>query len=117
MASGEHDGEPGRTPGRGSSLVLAAPAALAQAGDQDCSDFTFPDAQAHLRANPNDPDGLDSDSGGIACESLPAPFDRTPVVATSGGAAGAAGGTLARTGTPTTPVLSLARLLLGGGPP
>lgn len=69
----------------------------------------------HLRAGPNDPDGLDSDSDGIACERLPAPFDRTPVLAASGGAAGGAGGTLARTGTHTTPVLSLAGVLLGGG--
>ena len=81
------------------ALILAAPAALAQAGDQDCSDFSSQaDAQAHLRADPSDPDGLDSDSDGVACESLPAPFDRTPVAAARGGAAGAAGGSLAGRG-------------------
>jgi hypothetical protein len=102
-----------------SALVLAAPAALAQAGDQDCSDFdSQAAAQAHLRADPSDPDGLDgSDNDGIACESLPAPFDRTPVVAASaaGGAAGAAGGALARTGMQTSPTLGLGSLLLAGG--
>jgi hypothetical protein len=97
-----------------SALILAAPAAFAQAGDQDCSDFASQAAaQAHLRADPSDPDGLDSDSDGIACESLGAPFDRTPVVAAS--EAGAAGGTLARTGTHTKPTLGLGSLLLTGG--
>ena len=101
-----------------SALVLAAPAALAQAGDQDCSDFdSQAAAQAHLRADPSDPDGLDSDGDGIACETLPAPYDRTPVGTGSaaGGAAGATGGTLARTGTHTSPTLGLGSLLLAGG--
>ena len=100
------------------ALVLAAPAALAQAGDQDCYDFdSQAAAQAHLRADPSDPDGLDSDSDGIACESLGAPFDRTPVVAASGGvgSTAGAGGTLARTGTHTTPTLGVGSLLLAGG--
>jgi hypothetical protein len=71
------------------ALILAAPAALAQAGDQDCSDFSSQaGVQAHLRADPSDPDGLDSNNNGIACESLPAPFDRTPVEAAGGGPAG-----------------------------
>jgi hypothetical protein len=95
----------------------AAPAALAQAGDQDCSDFpSQAAAQAHLRADPTDPDGLDSDSDGIACESLGAPFDRTPVLAASGaGSTAGAGGTLARTGSHTTPTLSIGSLLLAAG--
>jgi hypothetical protein len=105
-------------------LVLAAPAALAQANDQNCSDFPSQRAaQAHLRADPSDPDRLDDDNDGIACESLGGPFDRTPVVAADGsassgltpGAAGAAGGTLARTGTHTSPTLGLGSLLLAGG--
>jgi hypothetical protein len=61
--------------------------------DQNCSDFeSQAAAQAHLRADPSDPDGLDAHPGpadgndraggdGIACESNPAPFDREPVLA------------------------------------
>jgi LPXTG-motif cell wall-anchored protein len=106
------------------ALVVAAPAALAQAGDQDCSDFASQKAaQAHLRADPSDPDGLDgNDNDGIACESLPAPFDRTPVVAADGSAssgltpsAGGTGGTLAQTGPRSTPTLGIGGLLLAAG--
>jgi hypothetical protein len=72
--------------------ALASPA-WAQANDQNCSDFASQaTAQAHLRADPSDPDGLDAHPGpadgndqaggdGIACESNPAPFDREPVFA------------------------------------
>jgi len=72
--------------------ALATPA-WAQANDQNCSDFpSQAAAQAHLRADPSDPDGLDAHAGpadgndqaggdGIACESNPAPFDREPVFA------------------------------------
>jgi hypothetical protein len=74
--------------------VTAAPAAFAQ-DDQNCADFASQaEAQAHLRADPQDPDGLDARPGpadgndqaggdGIACESLPGPFDREPVFAGS----------------------------------
>ncbi|MEF3331425.1 excalibur calcium-binding domain-containing protein [Oceanobacillus sp. M60] len=42
------------------------------ADDLNCSDFdTQPEAQAHLDADPSDPDGLDRDKDGIACENLP----------------------------------------------
>jgi LPXTG-motif cell wall-anchored protein len=105
------------------ALVVAAPAALAQAGDQDCSDFASQAAaQAHLRADPSDPDGLDGDSDGIACESLGAPFDRTPVVAADGSAgsgltpgAGGTGGTLGQTGPRSMPTLGIGGLLLAAG--
>src|SRR6266508_5543570 len=72
--------------------LLAGPA-MAQADDQNCSDFASQaEAQQHLRADPSDPDGLDAKPGpadsndqaggdGIACESNPAPFDREPVFA------------------------------------
>jgi LPXTG-motif cell wall-anchored protein len=98
------------------ALVVAAPAALAQAGDQDCSDFdSQAEAQGHLRADPSDPDGLDgSDNDGIACESLPAPYDRTPVVAASAAGGGTAG-TLARTGPRSTPTLGIGGALLAAG--
>jgi LPXTG-motif cell wall-anchored protein len=101
------------------ALVVAAPAALAQAGDQDCSDFASQAAaQAHLRADPSDPDGLDgSDNDGIACESNPAPFDRTPVVAASaaGGTGSAGVDTLAQTGPRSTPTLGIGGVLLAAG--
>ncbi len=53
--------------------------------DLDCIDFpNQAAAQAHLRANPSDPDRLDgSDNDGLACESRPCPCDRTPVRAGS----------------------------------
>ena len=48
--------------------------------DLNCSDFsTQAEAQAHLRDHPTDPDGLDADGDGIACESLPCPCDLTAV--------------------------------------
>ena len=38
-------------------------------GDLDCADFaTQPEAQATLDADPTDPNGLDADDDGIACE-------------------------------------------------
>jgi hypothetical protein len=73
-------------------VICFASPAWAQANDQNCSDFpTQADAQAHLRADPSDPDGLDANPGvadgndqaggdGIACESNPGPFDRQPVL-------------------------------------
>lgn len=50
------------------------------AADVDCGDFpNQAAAQAHLRANPSDPDRLDQDRDGIACETRPCPCDRVPV--------------------------------------
>jgi hypothetical protein len=41
-------------------------------GDLDCADFaTQEEAQAVLRRDPSDPNGLDADNDGIACEDLP----------------------------------------------
>jgi LPXTG-motif cell wall-anchored protein len=101
------------------ALVMAAPAALAQAGDQDCSDFASQAAaQAHLRADPSDLDGLDgSDNDGIACESRPALYDRTRVVAASaaGGAGSAGVDTLAQTGSTSRPTLGIGAGLLAAG--
>ena len=66
------------------ALWLIAPAALAQADDQNCADFTSQaSAQAHLRADPTDPDRLDGDNDGLACEVYPYPAgsarDENPV--------------------------------------
>ena len=51
------------------SLTFAGPA---EADSHNCSDYaTQQEAQAALEANPSDPDGLDRDDDGIACEGLP----------------------------------------------
>jgi len=95
------------------AVILAAPAALAQA-DTDCSDYSSQAAaQAALRADPSDPNGLDGDGDGIACESNPAPFDRTPVTAAAGGTSQS--GTLALTGSRTPLLVTLAGLLMAAG--
>src|SRR4051812_46520285 len=58
-------------------VLSAAPKALA---DMNCPDFpSQAAAQQHLRSDPSDPDGLDRDRDGIACESNPAPYDKQPV--------------------------------------
>ena len=85
-------------------IFLSAPAALAQAGDQDCADFSSQAAaQAHLRADPSDPDRLDADDDGVACEDFVYPV----------GAAGA--GALPRTGTGTTASLAIGGVLVAAG--
>ncbi|MFG1644342.1 excalibur calcium-binding domain-containing protein [Amycolatopsis sp. NPDC049252] len=51
------------------SAQLATPLTLA---DKDCGDFQYQEeAQAVLDATPGDPNNLDSDKDGIACEDLP----------------------------------------------
>jgi len=60
------------------AIILAAVATLplagvatAQPADRDCADFaTQPEAQAALVAQPGDPDNLDADNDGVACEIL-----------------------------------------------
>ena len=56
---------------------------LGQGDAFNCADFVSQaDAQAVLRADPTDPNQLDTDRprpDGIACESNRAPFDRVPV--------------------------------------
>lgn len=52
-------------------LAFSAQSGVAGA-DLNCIDFTYQeDAQAHLAANPADPDNLDGDNDGIACEERP----------------------------------------------
>ena len=60
------------------ATLLAAVTALlvlpgiAHAKDLNCRDFTYQeDAQAYLDAHPGDPDNLDSNGDGVACETLP----------------------------------------------
>ena len=53
---------------------------IGQGDRYNCSDFASQaDAQAVLRADPRDPNRLDTDRDGIACESNRAPFDQNPV--------------------------------------
>ena len=55
-------------------LALYAVPVAAQ-DDQNCDDFgSQAEAQLHFRADPSDPDGLDGDNDGIACEDNPAPY-------------------------------------------
>ena len=45
--------------------------------DQNCVDFpSQAAAEQHLRSDPTDPDNLDTNRNGIACEGSPGPFDR-----------------------------------------
>jgi len=53
------------------ALVVFAPVAVAQQ-DLNCDDFTYQEeAQAVLNQDPSDPNRLDRDNDGIACEHLP----------------------------------------------
>src|SRR5215211_1300829 len=63
------------------ALISLRPSSSAPAfADLNCSDFpNQAAAQANLRANPSDPNGLDRDRDGIACESNRCPCDRVPV--------------------------------------
>ncbi len=61
-------------------LLVGQTSHVSAIDDQNCSDFsTQAAAQAHLRADPSDPDHLDTDHDGIACESNSCPCDLTPV--------------------------------------
>jgi micrococcal nuclease len=52
--------------------------------DLDCADFaTEPEAQAVLDGGPSDPNGLDSDSDGLACEELPGASASSPSASAS----------------------------------
>jgi hypothetical protein len=78
-------------------LALWATPAFAQ-DDQNCADFpSQAAAQAHLRQDPSDPDRLDADNDGVACENYPnypegSARDETPVGAATGGGGNTAGG-------------------------
>ena len=94
------------------ALWLIAPAASAQADDQNCADFASQaDAQAHLDADTTDPDNLDGDNDGQACEAYPysSPVPTSPPVTTGGGQA------LPFTGSHTAPTLTLGAGLLAAG--
>lgn len=83
------------------AVVLAAAmcfplAGVALAQDLDCADFqTQVQAQAVYDQNPSDPNGLDRDKDGVACEALPggAPGSGEGPSPPSGGVETGAGGT------------------------
>ena len=66
------------------AAVLAAAmcfplAGVAAAQDKDCADFqTQAEAQAVYNQNPSDPNELDGDKDGIACEALPGGLPAAP---------------------------------------
>ena len=102
-------------------LALWATPAFAQ-DDQNCDDFqSQAAAQAHLRQDPSDPDQLDRDNDGLACEDHPdypegSPRDETPVGQGTGGGddTGGGNGDLPFTGPNDTMLPASAALLLGG---
>src|SRR5919107_2872252 len=66
------------------AVLMLAPAASAQ-DLLNCDDFdSQAEAQDELRTNPDDPDNLDDDDDGNACETFPFPRDEDPVPRTSG---------------------------------
>jgi hypothetical protein len=110
-------------------LALWATPAFAQ-DDQNCDDFeSQAAAQAHLRQDPSDPDQLDRDNDGIACEDHPdypegSARDETPVGQDTGGEDTAGGedtgggngnGELPFTGPNDTMLPAGAALLVAGG--
>ena len=70
-------------------MWVAAPVALAQTDDLDCADFaTQEEAQANLDADPSDPNGLDADGDGVACEALTSTEMEDGTMMGDGGAGG-----------------------------
>ena len=99
-------------------LLLFGMGVSASAQDLDCGNFaTQEEAQAVLDADPSDPNGLDADNDGVACEDLPSGGGGT----TGGGATdggpvtsipNTGSGVLAASGGTTSSVFGAAALLL-----
>ena len=68
-------------------LVILAACFAHKAAAQDvfnCSDFTYQeDAQAEFNRDPSDPNNLDDDNDGIACENLPSRGNGTTTITAS----------------------------------
>lgn len=65
------------------AMLVFSPAAFAQ-DDLNCDDFgSQAEAQQNLRNNPSDPNGIDAENDGVACETFDypdgTPRDETPV--------------------------------------
>ncbi len=69
------------------ALVLTTSVASAQGAEElDCVDFaTQAEAQAAYDQDPNDPNSLDGDEDGVACEALPGATPRQRPLPGSGG--------------------------------
>lgn len=87
------------------AMLVFSPAAFAQ-GDFDCNNFsTQTQAQATLAADPSDPNNLDADGDGVACEGLLT----APISTPDGDVPRPVEGTVANPGSvPCTQVLSAA---------
>jgi hypothetical protein len=98
------------------AVLAFMPAALAQDG-LNCKDFdSQAEAQAELRANPSDPNNLDADNDGVACESLPPGGEEPPPVEPPAGENGVDDDQYVSPATPTTPVATDGELPDTGGP-
>ncbi len=82
------------------AAVLAAAVTFPLAGtalaqdNLNCDDFaTQEEAQAEFDSDPSDPNGLDADNDGIACEDLPSSGSGTDTGSGTGTGTGASGGT------------------------
>src|SRR5215210_943423 len=115
-APGPGSGGPGVNEPEAALATTAAPGAKAPppqgaqqyGGDLDCADFaTQEDAQAVLDADPSDPNGLDSEGDGVACEGLPSSGAAAPPAEPAAGESGddATAGSSGRAaeGTPSPP--------------
>ena len=91
-------------------VVLPATASATHGVDTDCPDFQDQShAQDHLLAHPGDPDDLDPDRDGRACESLPCPCAATGAPAPTPTPPASGPGTSPATGGKFTAKMSLAR--------
>ncbi len=99
-------------------LLLVPATAFAQSGDRDCGDFDSQEAaQAAYDADPSDPNDLDGDDDGQACENFDysgagAAETGTSRVPTPSRVETGAGGTAAGSG--TSAVVALSTLALAG---
>lgn len=92
------------------TVIAAAPSVAVKSADLDCSDFTSQSqAQAVYNSNPSDPNRLDRDGDGIACET--AGGSGVSSSAPQGGVETGAGGTA---GLESEAILALGGLALAG---
>jgi micrococcal nuclease len=85
-------------------LLWTVPVHAQRGNTLNCSDFpTQAAAQAALRADPSDPNRLDADRDGIACERNRCPCDRAPVSRAAPGVAPAPALAAPRPAAPTAP--------------
>ena len=88
-------------------LVAAAAVSGLPAQTVSCADFTYQEeAQAALDADPRDPNGLDGDGDGVACDDLPR---RGGVAGGPAGGGAQTPGTTATTGAPAQTTTTQAR--------